>query len=99
MFYVYIDKRAKKKIARFPRADRARISRLIELFSERGFSLSEIFLKKLSVAIWELRPGRVRLLFGVIGNDVVIVNVFMKKTIKTPKKELELAERRFSEYL
>lgn len=99
MYKVHVDKRIRKKIAQFSRSDKVKIARITELFSERGFLLSEIYLKKLSDTIWELRPGRIRLLFGAIGNDAVIVNVFMKKTMKTPRKEIEIAERRFTEYL
>ena len=63
---VNIDKRVKKILYSFSETDRARINKVVELFTDKGFSLSEIYLKKLSKNIWELRPGRVRLLFGTI---------------------------------
>ena len=96
---VNVDKRVKKILYSFSKADRARIDRVVELFTDKGFSLNEIYLKKVSKKIWELRPGRVRLLFGIIDDEAVIITVFVKKTAKTPLRELRLAESRLAEYL
>mgnify|MGYP001563103860 CR=1 FL=1 len=96
---VNIDKRVKKILYSFSETDRARINKVVELFTDKGFSLSEIYLKKLSKNIWELRPGRVRLLFGTIHGETIIVNIFVKKTTKAPLKEIRLAESRLVGYL
>lgn len=98
MYKVFIDKKVEKLLNSFSKNDRARIARVVKLFEERGFSLSEIYLKKLSKIIWELRPGRIRLLFGTIGNIAVLVNVFVKKTARTPKNEILKAENRLMTY-
>ena len=96
---VYTDKRIKKILNNFSTIEKARIEKVVSLFEEKEFRLSEIYLKKLSKNIWELRPGNIRLLFGVIESQAVIVNVFIKQTAKTPKHEIELAERRLSDYI
>jgi len=92
---VVVDSRVNKIINRFSRTDRSRIQRTIELFEERGFDLNKIHLKRLTKNLWELRPGNIRLLFGLIDDQVIIVNAFVKKTNKTPPHELQIAERRF----
>lgn len=96
---VAVDKRIERILSSFSQSERARIDRVVDLFTDKGFLLSEIYLKKLSNNVWELRPGRVRLLFGVIDNKAIVVNAFLKKTQKTPLKEVKLAESRLTEYL
>lgn len=98
MISVISDKRTEKFLENLTEADRARVNRTVQFFGEKGFLLDTRYLKKLSSKIWELRPGRVRLLFGLAGGEAVVVNAFFKKSQKTPLKELKLAERRLTEY-
>lgn len=54
--------------------------------------------------IWEIRirlPNKtqIRILFLEHGSNIVFLHSFTKKTQKTPKKELRLADRRKQEYL
>jgi len=93
------DKRIKKFLYSLPKSEKAKIDRLIELFTEKGFSLSQIHLKKITKRIWELKPGSVRLLLGTVEKEVIILNAFIKKTTKTPIKEIETAEQRLDDYL
>lgn len=93
------DSRVDKEIRSLPRSDSARIIRTIDLFTEKGFKLTELHLKKLAQGLWELRAGRWRLLFGVINSEALIVNIFLKKTQKTPKKEINVALSRLREYI
>lgn len=99
MFKVGNDPRVDRKIRFLPKRDSARVVRAIELFKESGFDLTELYLKKLTHDLWELRTGRWRLLFGIVKNEAIIVNLFLKKTQKTPKKEIKLALQRLKEYL
>ena len=66
MYQTFLDERIGKSFRRYSKANRARVDRVRELFEEKGFNLSEIYLKKITQRIWELRSGPVRLLFGVI---------------------------------
>lgn len=44
--------------------------------------------------IWELRPLRDRILFAYFeNNSFILLNMFMKKTRKTPQKEIDKAKR------
>ena len=93
------DPRVDKEIRSLEKKENSRVVKLIELFRDYGFDLTEPYLKKLTVNLWELRSGRWRLLFGIVKSEAIIVNIFLKKTRKTPKKEIELAKQRLKEYL
>lgn len=78
--------------------DESRVMNVIDLFLDYRFHLPQTYLKKITREIWELRTGRYRLLFGIINGDVVVVVFFMKKTRKTPKQDIERANRRLKQY-
>jgi phage-related protein len=53
--------------------------------------------------LWEVRTdvpgGRIsRIFFGVVGNRIVVLHGFIKKTQKTPASDLTLARRRKREF-
>ena len=83
---------------------RAKILRTIELLANNGTDLREPFSKALGDGIFELRIqvgsdiSRI-LYFFIIGNKVVLTNGFIKKTQKTPVKEIEKAKQFRKEYL
>lgn len=61
--------------------------------------MHEPHVKHLDGSLWEIRvsgkSGIARALYvTVIGKRVVILRVFMKKTQKTPRREIELARQR-----
>ena len=92
------DPRVDKEIRSLSRIDSSRVVKVIELFRDYGFSLPTLYLKKITKNLWELRTGRFRLLFGLVKGETIIVSIFLKKTQKTPKKEIELALKRIKEY-
>lgn len=92
------DPRVDKIIRFLPGKESSKIVRVIELLEDNGFDLTEPYLKKLTNGLWELKTGRKRLLFGLVKNKAIIVNIFSKKTQKTPLREIELALRRLKEY-
>ena len=92
------DPRVDKTIRALSLKDQAKIVEIVKLFKIYGFFVEEQYLKKLTTGLWELRANRWRLLFGIIDQEAVIVNVFLKKTQKTPRKEIELALKRLKEY-
>lgn len=92
------DDRTEKILESLSELERGRVSGYIDLFAENGFSMSGKYLKKLDSNLWELRPGNIRVLFGKVETSIIIVNIFKKKTQKTPKKEINLAKNRLKEY-
>ena len=76
---------------------RARLSHIASLIEEMGLErVGEPHVKHLGSSIWEMRltgrSGISRALYVIAtGRRVVIVRVFIKKTQKTPRREIELA--------
>ncbi len=83
---------------------KARLIRVIELLSEYGTVLREPYSKHLTDGIFEVRAqqgsdiSRV-LYFFVIGKRIVLTNGFIKKTQKTPAREIELAKKYRNDFL
>lgn len=93
--YRFIEKQALKA--------KAKIFNTFELLEEYGVRLGTPHVKKLSgTVLWELRIlGQDSLRFfyvAHIGKEFLILHGFVKKSQKTPKKEMGLALKRLSEY-
>ena len=75
-----------------------KINDYIELLSQHGTRAGEPYIKYLDAEIWELRPLRDRILFVAwIDGSFVLLLHFMKKTQKTPKREIEQAKRELAD--
>ncbi len=71
-----------------------KINDYIEVLSRYGTQAGEPYMKYLGDDIWELRPLRDRIIFvSWINGSYVLLHCFVKKTQKTPKRELEKAKR------
>lgn len=83
---------------------RIKMVKMISLLGELGFNLREPYSKPIDDGIFELRAqvgnniSRI-LYFFVIGKRVILTNGFIKKTQKTPQKEIELAKKYRKDYL
>ncbi len=82
---------------------RARLTRIVELIEDFGLEqLREPYVKHLQGKLWEIRvkgrDGIARAIYVTAHQRrVVIVLVFQKKTRKTPRSVLKLAQRRARE--
>lgn len=77
-----------------------KINEYIFMLSESGTLLPANIVKHLDGEIWELRPIRDRILFaGVFGDSFVLLHSFVKKTQKTPKREIEQAKRELDDFI
>lgn len=77
-----------------------KINDYIQALSVYGTSLNETYVKHLDGDIWELRPIRDRILFaGYINGSYVLLHQFVKKTQKTPKREIEQAKRELADFI
>lgn len=83
---------------------RAKMLRAIVMLQDLGYDLREPYSKSIGDGIFELRAragtniSRV-LYFFVVGQRAVLTNGFVKKTQKTPEKEIELAKKYRKDYL
>lgn len=72
----------------------------IELLSQRGTSVGKPVIDYLGKGIWELRPLKNRILFVAWNQtEFILLHHFIKKTQKTPKSEIDRAEREYREIL
>ena len=75
-----------------------KIQDYIQLLSKLGLSIGEPFVKHVEGDIWELRPIRDRIFFVCCSKDsFILLHHFMKKTQKTPRREIEKAKRELTE--
>ena len=103
--YFYKDKQGNqpvldymRKLARYDSKDsRIKLNKLndyIELLSQHGTRAGQPYIKHLDAEIWELRPLRDRILFVAwLDGSFVLLHHFVKKTQKTPRREIEKAKR------
>ena len=83
---------------------RAKIYGLMEILQEKGNMLREPYSKHLDDGIYELRckfgSNITRVLyFFYYDGKIVMTNGFVKKTQKTPKKEIKLAKERRKDFI
>ncbi|MBQ6814871.1 MAG: type II toxin-antitoxin system RelE/ParE family toxin [Lachnospiraceae bacterium] len=72
----------------------------MDMLEEMGTRMGEPMTKHLKGQIWELRPLKNRILYAYYkGNKFIILHYFVKKTKKTPQKEIERAEKNLRDYM
>jgi phage-related protein len=92
-----------EEIRNLPPDMQARLLRFGDLIEQAGLgALPREAVKHLEGKLWELRmtgrDGIARAIYlTASGRRVVVVRVFVKKTQKTPQRELELARQRAKE--
>jgi phage-related protein len=91
------------EIEALPADMRARLARIVNLIETCGLEqMREPHVKHIDGKLWEMRmkgkDGIARALYeAASGRRVVVVRTFVKKTRKTPRREIELAQRRAEE--
>ena len=83
---------------------RAKTVSLMEVLEEKGNSLREPYTKHLDDGIFELRcklgSDLTRTLyFFYAGGNIVFTNGFVKKSVKTPAKEINLAKKYRADFI
>jgi phage-related protein len=104
----YADSKGREPVVEFfdslPVGDRARVVRLIRLLAHYGVLLKEPYTRQIRGKLRELRiiekGGGVRVIyFGTSGKTFVLLHGFIKKTAKTPTRDIETARKRMEDYL
>ncbi|MDX2112192.1 MAG: type II toxin-antitoxin system RelE/ParE family toxin [Alphaproteobacteria bacterium] len=91
------------EIKALPEDMQAKFLRISDLIVSFGIqSLKEPYVKHLEGKVWEMRlkgkDGIARALYvAVTGKRIVVLRVFVKKTQKTPRDEIKLAQIRMKE--
>ena len=82
----------------------AKLLGMLQILQEKGNQLREPYSKYLEDGIFELRiktgTDITRVLyFFYYGRKIILTNGFVKKTQKTPRKEIQLAKKRKADYI
>lgn len=100
----YYNDQVVDEIKSWPPKLKSKYFRTLDLIEDQGPQLGEPFTKALGHGLFEIRVkaqegiGRAFFCYQVKA-EIIILHAFIKKTQKTPKKELELAVKRLREIL
>ena len=109
--YFYKDKKGKEPVLDYLRElsgksdkdSRIKLNKIrdyVKTLSKYGTKAGEPYIKHLDGEIWELRPIRDRILFAAWHNGgFVLLHSFMKKTQKTPAREIAKAKRELTDLI
>ncbi len=104
----YQDEQARQPVndfvASLPQKDQARIYWTLDLLREFGLDLKMPYACPVHGKLWELRVQSGRNIYRIfyfahIERRFVLLHAFQKKTRKTPRKELAIAEWRLNDVL
>lgn len=98
----YYSEVVRLEIETLPAGIRASYARLTNLLQEFGLDLRMPHSRAMGGGLFELRPkgceGIARVFYCMkVGRKIIILHSFIKKTNETPKRELDLANRRQKE--
>ena len=103
----YVDSKGSSPVEDFIKGQeakvRAKLLRTIDLLEEFGLQMPDTWVDKLN-DVWELKERfgteRYRILyFTHTGRKFIMLHAFVKKTPKTPKAEILVAENKRKDYL
>ena len=99
----YMDARAQSPSLEFlrclPRQNQQKVFAYISYLEKRGEELRRPIADYLGDKIYELRPKQIRILYGFIGKEtIVILHAFRKKTDAVPMREKRLALERLRDF-
>ena len=82
---------------------RDKILKALELLQERNTRASYPLVRPIAGKLWELRIEQRTNIYRVFyffytGKQIVLLHAFQKKTQKTPNREIQIAQKRMSEY-
>jgi phage-related protein len=104
----YVDAKGHEPVAEFLDSltigSQARALRLMDLLANYGVLLKEPYSRRLKGKLRELRItdrfGEIRIVYcPFTGRRLILLHGFIKKTRKTPSRDIEIAERRLSEFI
>ena len=98
----FFNTKVKEDSLKFPAGILANFLHILEIIEERGPAIGKPYTAPMGNGLFEIRAkgreGIGRSLFCTVkGKEIVILHSFIKKTQKTPKRELEKARNRMKE--
>ena len=99
MRVIFFNSQLKEFIQKLPKHSSSKAGRLIDLLEVFGNKLNMPYSKQLGDNLHELRARgqqEIRILYCFKNSNAVIVHIFIKKTQKTPRREIKIALNRIS---
>lgn len=93
----FFDKKIEKSLKSLRNPERTKVLRALDLLKRFGRNLCMPHSKYLEDNLFELRTRggkEVRILYTINKNEALLLSVFIKKTQKTPRRELIKARRK-----
>jgi len=106
--YYYVDKKGKAPardfIANLDKASRVKIHKYMCYLEARGVEMRGLYTKHIQGKIWELRidfsRNRYRILYFIyVERKIIFLHAFVKKTQKTPRREISKAIKYYNNYI
>jgi phage-related protein len=100
---LFVSEAAKAELDELPADMRAKFERIVTLIQAHGLEkVREPYVKHLEDKLWEMRligrGGIARSIYvTAMGQRLFVLRTFVKKTQKTPARELEIARQRAKE--
>lgn len=97
----YLDELGRKaETSKTDRINRTKILSYLTALSRYGTRVGQPTVKHIEGSIWELRPLKNRIFFFYWqDNKFVLLHHFMKKTQKTPQREIDQARYKLKDFL
>jgi phage-related protein len=100
----FYNEQVERKLLEWPAFLRAKRSRILDLIREYGANLGMPLTRVLGDGLFEIREstkmGEGRIFFTYKRKqEIIVLHSFIKKTRTTPKKELQIAQRRLQKVL
>ena len=98
----FFNSRVKDQTLKFPDGILSNLLHILEIIEEFGPAIGKPYTAPMGNGFFGIRAkgkeGIGRSLFCIVkGKEIIILNFFVKKTQKTPKKEIDLARNRMKE--
>jgi phage-related protein len=99
-----LDERVQRELDDLPDDMQARFRHISKLIVDRGpFQVGMPYVRFVEQGLWEMRmkgrDGISRSMYAVeVGQLVLVLRVFVKKTEQTPRKEIEIALQRLKKW-
>lgn len=100
---IFFNEKIMASLLKWPAGITAKFTHIVELIEKYGpQEVGMPFVKAIGAGLYEIRAkgkeGIGRAFFCMlIGKKVIILHCFIKKTQKTPSKDLDIAKKRFKE--
>ncbi len=97
-FTVKLTQNALEELNELEKADKLKALKAFDIIS--NVDIQAVNTKPINAKLFEIKTDRVRCLYVYAKNQIIVVGViFIKKTQKTPKIQIEKAEKILKEYL